>query len=279
MNPVISVADLAAALGSERPPVVLDIRYQLGGPPGIGWYREGHVPGAVFVDMDSELSAPVSAPVGEAGRHPLPDADAFAAVMRRAGVSADSDVVAYDGADGIAASRVWWLLRYFGHDRVRVLDGGFQAWTAAGRPVDTAEPAPAPGDFAAKPGGLPLLDAAEAAALPADGVLLDVRAAERFRAETEPIDPVAGHIPGAVNAPETGTLDAEGRLLDAETLRARYAALGVVPGARVAAYCGSGVTASHTVLALASAGIDAALYAPSWSGWSSDPARPVATGE
>ncbi|MGA4544839.1 sulfurtransferase [Uniformispora flossi] len=279
MNPVISVADLAAALGSERPPVVLDIRYKLGGPPGIGWYREGHVPGAVFVDMDSELSAPVSAPVGEAGRHPLPDADAFAAVMRRAGVSADSDVVAYDGADGIAASRVWWLLRYFGHDRVRVLDGGFQAWTAAGRPVDTAEPAPAPGDFAAKPGGLPLLDAAEAAALPADGVLLDVRAAERFRAETEPIDPVAGHIPGAVNAPETGTLDAEGRLLDAETLRARYAALGVVPGARVAAYCGSGVTASHTVLALASAGIDAALYAPSWSGWSSDPARPVATGE
>ncbi|NUS56709.1 MAG: sulfurtransferase, partial [Streptomycetaceae bacterium] len=142
MNPVISVADLAAALGSARPPVVLDIRYKLGGPPGIGWYREGHVPGAVFVDMDSELSAPVSAPVGEAGRHPLPDADAFAAVMRRAGVSADSDVVAYDGADGIAASRVWWLLRYFGHDRVRVLDGGFQAWTAAGGPVDTAEPAP-----------------------------------------------------------------------------------------------------------------------------------------
>lgn len=279
MNPVISVADLAAALGSERPPVVLDIRYKLGGPPGIGWYREGHVPGAVFVDMDSELSAPVSAPVGEAGRHPLPDADAFAAVMRRAGVSADSDVVAYDGADGIAASRAWWLLRYFGHDRVRVLDGGFRAWTAAGGAVDTAEPAPSPGDFAAKPGGLPLLDAAGAAALPADGVLLDVRAAERFRAETEPIDPVAGHIPGAVNAPETGTLDAEGRLLDAETLRARYAALGVVPGGRVAAYCGSGVTASHTVLALASAGIDAALYAPSWSGWISDPARPVATGE
>ncbi|MCF2526386.1 sulfurtransferase [Yinghuangia soli] len=279
-SPVIGTAELAAALDSAQPPVLLDIRYKLGGPPGIGWYREGHLPGAHFVDMDTRLSTPVSDAAAVEGRHPLPGADAFAAAMRAAGVSADRDVVAYDIADGIAAARAWWLLRYFGHDRVRVLDGGFAAWTAAGLPVTTDVPEPEHGDFTAKPGSLPLLDADQAARLAREGVLIDVRAAERFRGETEPIDPVAGHIPGAVNAPETEALGPDGLLLPAAELRARYAALGAVPGAAVGAYCGSGVTAAHAVLVLERSGVPGvALYAPSWSGWIADPERPIATGE
>ncbi|HSA51073.1 MAG TPA: sulfurtransferase, partial [Yinghuangia sp.] len=227
MNPVIDTTELAAALRSPNPPVVLDVRWKLGGPPGIDAYREGHIPGACFCDLDRELSA---AP-GADGRHPLPDPDAFAAAMRRAGVSTGRPVVAYDGADGVAAARAWWLLRYFGHAEVRVLDGGYQAWTAAGMPTTTEEPTPDAGDFAAKPGGMPLLDADGAAALARDGVLLDVRTAERFRGDSEPVDPVAGHIPGAVNAPETDNARADGRLRAPEELRARFAALGLTPGA------------------------------------------------
>ncbi|MGW0663500.1 sulfurtransferase [Streptodolium elevatio] len=274
MNPVIDTTELAAALRSAEPPVLLDVRYRLGGPHGLPAYRAGHLPGAHFADMDAELSAK---PGGdERGRHPLPDPEDFAAAMRRAGVSADRDVVAYDAADGIAASRAWWLLRYFGHERVRVLDGGYAAWVAAGHPVDASDPEPGAGDFTPVPGGMPVLDADEAAQLARDGVLIDVRAAERFRGETEPVDPVAGHIPGAVNMPETSVAGPGGLLLGADVLRERYEALGAFPGARVGAYCGSGVTAAHAVLVLERSGIEAALYAPSWSGWIADPRRPVA---
>jgi thiosulfate/3-mercaptopyruvate sulfurtransferase len=199
-------------------------------------------------------------------------------------VSQDRPVVVYDDGDATIAARGWWTLRYFGHEDVRVLDGGYRAWTGAGLEVSTAEPAPASGDFTAEPGHLPVLDAAGAQAAARTGLLLDARAGERYRGETEPADPVAGHIPGAVSAPTAGNVNPDGTFASAAELAARFTALGAVPGvgtpggAPVAVYCGSGVTAAHEVLALTLAGIPAALYVGSWSNWIADPARPVATG-
>jgi thiosulfate/3-mercaptopyruvate sulfurtransferase len=222
----------------------------------------------------------MSAPAGNRGRHPVPDPDGFAARMRGLGVRTDRAVVVYDDADSTAAARAWWLLRYFGHPSVRVLDGGFRAWAAAGLPADRGEPGhpPEPGDFTARPGHLPLLAADGAAALARDGVLLDARAAERYRGETEPVDPVAGHIPGAVSAPTARNVNPDGTFRSAEELIRQFADLGIKEGSTVGAYCGSGVTAAHEVLVLALAGIPAALYAGSWSDWITDPDRPVATG-
>jgi thiosulfate/3-mercaptopyruvate sulfurtransferase len=275
-SPLITPAQLAAALRSENPPVVLDLRWRFGGPPGIDEYRRGHVPGACYVDLDSELAGPP----GDNGRHPLPDPAVVEAAFRRCGVREDRPVVVYDPEDATVAARAWWLLGYLGHPDVSVLDGGLRAWREAGLPVSTGvEPAPAPGDFTARPGGRPVVDDAGAAELARHGVLLDARTAERYRGETEPIDAVAGHIPGARSAPAWDNLDATtGRFLPADQLRARFAALGAVPGAAVGAYCGSGVTAAQEVLALEVAGIPAALYVGSWSRWITDPARPVATG-
>ena len=280
---------LARVLAGPRPPVLLDVRWRLTGPPGIDSYRAGHLPGARFVDLDRELAGPP----GVGGRHPLPGAAQFQEAMRRAGVRDGWPVVVYDEADSTAAARAWWLLRYFGHDQVRVLDGGYQAWAAAGQPVETG-PGPAGAadggprgtadGFTTRPGGLPLLDAAAAARLARDSVLLDARAAGRYRGEVEPADPVAGHIPGAVSAPTAANVTAAGRFLDPGALRARFAALGIpasgaTPSGRLpGVYCGSGVTAAHEVLALHVAGIPAALYVGSWSDWITDPARPVATG-
>ena len=285
VEPLIDVMSLARRLAAGPPPVLLDVRWRLAGspgPPGIDSYRAGHLPGAVFTDLDRDLSG---AP-GPGGRHPLPEAAAFQRAMRRAGVSDGRDVVVYDGADATAAARGWWMLRYFGHPRVRVLDGGYRAWVAADQPVVTGEgAAPPPGDFTARPGGMQLLDADGAADLARHGTLLDARAGERYRGEAEPIDPVAGHIPGAVSAPTAGNVLADGRFRPAPALRARFAALGVAApagapgtGAAAGAYCGSGVTAAHEVLALAVAGLPAALYVGSWSHWVTDPARPVVTG-
>lgn len=277
-RPLIAAAELAAALGQALPPVVLDVRWRLGGPPGAESYRAGHIPGALFADLDRDLAG---APGGQGGRHPLPAAGAFQAAMRRAGISADRRVVAYDDADSTAAARAWWLLRYFGHRDVRVLDGGYRAWTASGGAVSAAAAEPAPGRFTAVAGGMPVLDAGGAASLARSGVLLDARAGERYRGEQEPVDPVAGHIPGAVSAPTAQNVGPDGTFRPVAELRARFAGLGV-PGAGgpggVGAYCGSGITAAHEVLALALAGIPAALYAGSWSGWVTDPARPVAAG-
>jgi thiosulfate/3-mercaptopyruvate sulfurtransferase len=270
----VDAATLAAELAAGQPPVLLDVRWRLGGPPGIDSYRAGHLPGAVFVDLDRDLSAPP----GPGGRHPMPPAEAFQAAMRRAGVSDGQRVVAYDDGDALPAARAWWLLRYFGHDQVRVLDGGFRAWQAAGLPVTMAQPPTPAGDFTAHPGGLPVLDAVGAAALAASGVLLDVRAAERYRGETEPVDPVAGHIPGALNAPAAGNFAADGTFRSPAELRHRFVALGAAGDREVGAYCGSGVTAAQAVLALALAGIPASMYLGSWSNWVADPARPVATG-
>jgi thiosulfate/3-mercaptopyruvate sulfurtransferase len=270
---------LAAALAAGPAPLLLDVRWRLGGPPGLDRYREGHLPGARFVDLDRDLAGPP----GAGGRHPLPDPDAFEAAMRRAGVDDGRPVVIYDENDSIAAARAWWLLCYFGHQQVQVLDGGYQAWLAEDEPIESGPaPAPAPGTFTARPGHLPLLDAAGAARVARDGVLLDARAAERYRGEVEPVDPVAGHIPAAVSAPTTENLAPDGRFLDPDALRARFAGLGVPAaadgGPQTGVYCGSGVTAAHEVLALSLAGIPAALYVGSWSDWITDPARPVATG-
>ena len=270
----MSVADLAAAIEADGP-VLLDVRWSLAGPPGIESYRAGHLPGAVFADLDRDLAGPP----GAAGRHPLPDPADAEATFRRLGVRAGSPVVVYDDGDASVAARGWWLLRWAGHDDVRVLDGGYAAWLAAGLPVTIGDSlAVTPGDVVVRPGGMPVADADEAAAIARAGVLLDVRAPARFRGESEPIDPVAGHVPGARNAPLAGNLGPDGRFLDPEDLAARFAALGVRAGVEVAAYCGSGVGAAQTVLALEVAGLPSALFVGSWSHWVADPDRPVATG-
>jgi thiosulfate/3-mercaptopyruvate sulfurtransferase len=272
---LVSPAVLAEELASEPGPVLLDVRWRLGGPPGIDSYRAGHLPGAIFVDLDRDLAAPP----GPGGRHPMPDPAVFQQAMRAAGVNQDRPVVVYDDRDATAAARGWWLLRYYGHEDVRVLDGGYQAWRAAGLPVSQADPAGPPGDFTARPGRMPVLDAAGAGSMARTGLLLDARAGERYRGEQEHIDPVAGHIPGAVSAPTAGNVYPDGTFRSAAELTARFAALGAGSRANaVGAYCGSGVTAAHEVLALALAGVPAALYVGSWSNWITDPARPVATG-
>ncbi|MFJ5803670.1 sulfurtransferase [Streptomyces decoyicus] len=275
MNAIITATELASELAQPTAPVLLDVRYQLGGPPGRPVYEAGHVPGAVYVDLESELASPP----GPGGRHPLPDLDVFADAMRAAGVRADRPVVAYDGGQGWAAARAWWLLRWTGHPDVRVLDGGLAAWQASGGELSVDQPVPQAGDFTPVPGGLPLLRADDAAALARRGVLLDARAAERYRGEVEPIDKVAGHIPGAVSAPTTENVVEGGTVFrDASALAKRFASLGATADVEVGVYCGSGVSAAQQVLALAVAGVPAALYVGSWSEWSADPTRPVATG-
>ncbi|MCA1220197.1 sulfurtransferase [Streptomyces sp. 8L] len=235
-------------------------------------YAAGHLPGAVFVDLDRELAGPP----GAHGRHPLPDVAEFGAAMRAAGVRGDTPVVAYDGGQGWAAARAWWLLRWTGHPDVRVLDGGLAAW--GDRPLDTAAVTPEEGDFLPEPGALGLLDADGAAALARDGLLLDARAAERYRGDVEPVDRIGGHIPGAVSAPTTGNVGEDGTFRPAVELASRFAALGAAEAPAVGVYCGSGVSAAHEVLALELAGVPAALYAGSWSEWTQDETRPVATG-
>ncbi|MFF8615640.1 sulfurtransferase [Streptomyces sp. NPDC015350] len=271
MKPIITASEYASESTGPRPPVLLDVRWQLGGPHGRPDYEAGHIPGAVFVDLDAELAGPA----GSGGRHPLPDPEEFGAVMRRAGVFGDTPVVVYDGGQGWAAARAWWLLRWTGHDDVRVLDGGLAAWPGE---LQKETPAPAEGDFRPVPGGLPLLDADGAAALADSGLLLDARAAERYRGDVEPIDRVGGHIPGAVSAPTSENTGDDGLFLAPEVLAARFGELGADRAEEIGVYCGSGVSGAHEVLALAVAGIPAALYAGSWSEWSADESRPVATG-
>lgn len=269
VSPLIPVADLAAALGEVT---VLDVRYLLGGPPGPVEHHEGHVPGAAYVDLDTDLAAPP----GPGGRHPLPDVAVFEAAMRRAGVGDGRPVVVYDDWQGRAAARAWWLLCHHGHGDVRVLDGGWAAWRSAEAPVERGVVEPRPGDFrAAAEGRMPVVDAD---GVPAVAVLVDARAPERYRGDVEPVDPVAGHLPGAVNVPTTDNIGPDGRFRGAVELAATYAAVGAVPGADVAAYCGSGVTATHDVLAMEVAGVRARLYPGSWSGWITDPRRPVERG-
>jgi len=266
---IVDATALSEALEGADPPVLLDVRWALGQTDGHDRYLDGHLPGAVFVDLDTELAAPASP---QEGRHPLPDLAAFEAAARRWGVSGDRPVVAYDAVGGMSAARVWWLLRWAGVRDVRLLDGGLAAWTGAGLPLEAGSVTPDPGDVVLAPGALPTIDADQAATW--DGSLLDARAAERYAGDVEPVDPRAGHIPGALSLPTAGNLGPDGRFLSDAALRERFAA---VEGP-VAVYCGSGVTAAHEVAALASIGVEAALYPGSWSQWSNDPARPAETG-
>lgn len=270
---LVSVSEVARLLSDGRPPVLLDVRWQLGGPAQRPAYLAGHLPGAQWCDLDRDLAGPP----GAGGRHPLPHPDRLQAVMRGWGIEQDSAVVVYDGANSVAAARAWWVLRWAGLSRVQVLDGGFAAWSAAGRPVQTEVESPAPGQVVVRPGSLPVLDADTAAGWATAGRLVDVRAAERFRGELEPIDPVAGHIPGAINRPTTDNVTSSGEFQPAQALRDRFA--GLAGDQPVGVYCGSGVTAAHTLLAMHEAGLDAVLYPGSWSEWITDPDRPVATGD
>ncbi len=271
MSPLVSAAELDDLLGTVT---LLDVRYQMGGPGGLEVYVAGHLPFAQYVDMDSALAGEP----GIRGRHPLPDPEVFGAAMRRAGVTAGRPVVVYDDWEGRAAARCWWLLRHHGHTDVRVLDGGWRAWVAAGGAVEDGFRLPAGGDFEPGPGVMPVVTAEEIPAFVERAVLVDARAPERFRGDVEPVDPVAGRIPGAVNVPTGTNLRVDGTFRPPAEIRALYAIEGVTDAAEVGVYCGSGVTAAHNILALATAGIDATLYPGSWSEWVTDPERPVATG-
>ncbi len=276
---LIDTRELDAVLRNVSAPrlVLLDVRWRLGGPSPAELYASGHLPGAVAVDLDRDLAALVGD--GRRGRHPLPEPGALQEALRRWGIDEESSVVAYDDADGSSAARAWWLLRWAGLRDVRVLDGGIAAWTAAGLPLTTNMPAPEPTNVVVRPGAMPVLDATGVAELVArGGVLLDARVEPRYRGEVEPVDPVAGHIPGARSAPTSGNVDASGRFLSPKQLREQFAGLGVEPGQAVAAYCGSGVAAAQEVLALHLAGVPATLYAGSWSEWVADPSRPIETG-
>ena len=268
MGPLISPEELVDDLSRWT---VLDVRWQLGRSDGREQHEAGHVPGAAYVDLETDLADPP----GRRGRHPLPDSARFVETMRRCGVRHDRPVVVYDDVAGASAARCWWLLRHHGHPDVRVLDGGWSWWVRVGGAVETGPTTPSYGDFDGRPGAMPVLDAEGAAAVARDGVLVDARAPERFRGEVEPVDPVAGHVPGAVNVPTARNLTPEGRFRSPEELAAAY---DLPPGVDVGAYCGSGVTAAHDVLALELVGVRAALYAGLWSEWVTDPSRPVATG-
>ena len=276
---LISTADLAARLGAPEI-VVVDLRHDLGQPDAWGeaQYQAGHVPGAVFAHLDRDLSAPKT---GSNGRHPLPSPAVCAALFGRLGIGAGTQVVAYDQGSGAYASRLWWMLRWLGHEAAAVLDGGFDRWTREGRPVTAEVPVPRPATFTTRPVVTPVDAAAVASALGGESMLLiDARAPERFRGEVEPLDPVAGHIPGAVNRPFLRNLGPEGTFKPAAELRAEFdALLNGKPPAVVVHQCGSGVTACHNALAMEIAGLPGArLYPGSWSEWCADPARPVARG-
>lgn len=259
--------------------VVMDCRFSLVEPEaGRRAYRESHLPGARYAHLDEDLSSPITPMTG---RHPLPDPVRLARKLGAWGIGNHTQVVAYDDMGGmLAAARLWWLLRWLGHAACAVLDGGFLAWQRSGLSLTAALPAVQPATFEARPDDRLWLTTAQVQALPAEALLVDARTAARYRGELEPIDPIAGHIPSAVNLPTEDNLTADGRFLTRDQLRARFAAaLGARPPAAVIHGCGSGVTACHNLLAMEAAGLHGSrLYAGSWSEWIRDPGRPVATG-
>ncbi|RLP73715.1 sulfurtransferase [Mycetocola tolaasinivorans] len=276
MSNLISAAELAALLETDAPVRVLDVRWRLDKPDGHEDYLAGHIPGAVFVNLDTELADPQGDPA--LGRHPLPTLEILNDAVARWGINPGDTVVAYDTFASLPSARAWWVLADAGFTNVRVLDGGLAAWQAENGTLDTGEVRPEAGSLVlTELGHNTVLDADGAAALAASGVLIDSRAGERFRGETEPMDPRAGHIPGAVNVP-SGTYLENGHFLAPEKLREVFAAVGATAGAEIGTTCGSGITAAHTALALSEAGLPAAIFAGSWSAWSRDPERPVAVG-
>ncbi|HEY5875806.1 MAG TPA: sulfurtransferase [Ilumatobacteraceae bacterium] len=283
MEPVVTVEQMRASLSAvvAGPSVVVaDVRWYLDGRSGRAAFEAGHIPGAVFVDLDNDLSGHGQSPT--AGRHPFPTPIAFARAMSQLGIGDDTPVIAYDDSGGGTAGRLVWMLRVLGHDAA-LLDGGLQAWTGDLEQGAGAAPKPGPATFTVRPWPADRFAAADDTAALAradDAVVLDARAADRYRGETEPIDARAGHIPGAANAPWAGNLEStHGRFRAPAELAAHYAQAGARRGSTVVCYCGSGVSACANLLGLERAGIDGArLYVASWSGWSSDPEREVATG-
>lgn len=283
---LIPAAELAARVqageadsGALR---LFDVRHDLmDHAAGRRAYEQGHVPGARYLDHETELAAPKT---GRNGRHPLPDRATFAGLMAAHGVRPDTLVVAYDASGGMFAAHLWWMLRWIGHERVAVLDGGWQAWNGAGLPVQAGPAAP----LAPRPGIEPapsLVGTVDARTVLANlqapsFTVVDARAANRYRGEVEPMDPVAGHIPGALNRPNTENLDPDGRFKSPAQLRAEFEALlGGHEPAAVVHQCGSGITACHNLLAMEVAGLGGSrLYPGSWSEWVADPSRPVAKG-
>jgi thiosulfate/3-mercaptopyruvate sulfurtransferase len=276
---LIPTDELAARLDATDL-VVVDVRHDLAQPDAWGesQYRAGHVPGARFVHLDRDLSAPKT---GTNGRHPLPSPEATAALFGRLGIDATKQVVAYDQQQGMYASRLWWMLRWLGHEAVAVLDGGFEKWRREGRPVTTDVPRVEPAVFAIRR-VVPTVDAAAVLASLAERSLsvVDARSPERFRGETEPLDPVAGRIPGSINRPASQNLAPDFTFKPAPVLRADFERLlAGTPPERVVHSCGSGVTACHNLLAMTIAGFgETKLYPGSWSEWCADPARPIAKG-
>ena len=270
---LVTAEELYGLAARRTPPRLLDVRWTLLKPDGRDDFAHGHLPHAIYVDLDTELTDHDHADP-TAGRHPLPSPAQFEETVRGWGIDTDTEVIVYDDNSGLGAARAWWLLRWAGLN-ARVLDGGIDAWVAAGGDLEFGAGSPVePSSVVITPGSMPVIDADTAAAW--DGVLLDARAPERFRGETEPLDAKAGHIPGAKNAPATENAE-DGRILTDEQLRERFSELGALDDP-VAVYCGSGVTACHNAMVLASLGVGSSLYSASWSGWSSDPNRTVATG-
>lgn len=279
--PLLVSTDWLAARLDDPGVRVVDVRWSLLEPDRArAAYREGHIPGAVHADVDRDLASPR----GEGpGRHPLPRPKRFAASMSRAGVGPGTHVVAYDAGDNSTAARLWWLLRYFGHERVSLLDGGLARWNAEGRPLSAGVPAPAPAVFAATPREGFVVGAEEVERWRSDRstLVVDSRMAERYEGKVEPIDPVAGHVPGARNRPYPLNVRsaADPRFLEPVELRAQFEQLGAAKSERVICYCGSGVNACQNLFALELAGFRGGLlYEGSWSDWCSDASRPMRTG-
>lgn len=277
-EPLISAQELAARLrgGPGVTPLVLDVRWQLGSDDGYDAYLQGHLPGAVFVDMERDLSGERTED-GPGGRHPMPTVDDFELDMAECGVDNDRLVVVYDDYGSLGAARAWWLLRHFGKFDVLVLDGGIRAWRAQRLPIESGLRLVEEGDFSVRRSRINVLDAEQAALYAREGLLIDGRPADRFHGENETVDPVAGHIPGAVSVPARSLLNPDGTFLPAARLREVLGAVGVDGDRPVATYCGSGVQASHLALAISAAGLggQVPVYIGSWSDWITDPARPI----
>lgn len=276
MTTFISPEELRRLIAFGKAPHLLDVRWSHLAPRGQSDYVSGHLPGAVFVDLEAELIHPGGP---RDGRHPLPIQDNLTRAARRWGIRKGAPVIVYDDAAGQAAARVWWLLKHGGVEDVRILDGALTGWRSIGGAMEIGTPVVDPGDIVLKFGHLPTASTEDVAAWPADGTLLDARARDHYLGKAGAVAGRAGHIPGAVSAPTAANIGLDGRFLSAPELRERFEAIGVTPAHRIAVYCTSGISAAHQIAALHDAGYSAALYSPSWTGWASNLDLPVETAE